>query len=97
MPEDIALEDYKKTYRGVVVEEEKRGFLIHLVVYVLINSLLIVMNFLYSPEVIWFIYPLLAGGIGITAHYLGAVRWIEKDLMDKEVKAEYRAIQAKKK
>lgn len=91
MAEEITLEDYKKAYKEIIAEEEKRDFLIHLVVYVLINAMLIAMNFLYSPEVIWFFYPLLGWGIGITAHYLGAVRWIEKTLKEKEAKAEYRA------
>ncbi|HAG09468.1 MAG TPA: hypothetical protein DCK87_07925 [Desulfotomaculum sp.] len=55
-------------------EDEKRGFSVHLVVYVLVNAMLIAINLIYSPEAIWFFYPLLGWGIGITAHYLGGVR-----------------------
>ena len=60
----------------------KRGFLAHLVVYVLVNAMLIATNFIYSPETIWFFYPLIAWGIGISMHYLFGVRWKEKELKE---------------
>ncbi len=91
MAEEISLEEYKKAYREMMVEEEKRDFLIHLVAYVLVNVMIISINFIYSPEAIWFFYPLLGWGIGITIHYLIAVRWIESALKKKEAEAEYRA------
>ena len=78
-------------------EEEKRVFLIHLVVYVLVNAMLIAINFIYSPEAIWFFYPLIGWGIGISIHYLSGVRWIQKELEEKEAKAEYKAREAKRK
>ncbi len=97
MAEEIALEEYKKAYRKIVSEEEKKGFLAHLVVYVLVNAMLIAINFIYSPETIWFFYPLIGWGIGISMHYLFHVRWIEKELKEKEAKAEYWAREAKRK
>ncbi len=93
---EISLDEYKKAYRGIKKEEEKRGFLIHLAVYILVNIMLIVINFLYSPKDIWFFYPLLGWSIGITTHYLNAVRWIEKNLKEREAKIEYRAKEMKK-
>ena len=45
--EEVSLEEYKKAYREVVSEEEKRDFLVHLVVYVLVNAMLIAINFIY--------------------------------------------------
>jgi hypothetical protein len=91
MSNEIALEDYKRACREMRIEEEKRGFLIHLIVYVLVNAGLITLNLLVVPEFIWFYWPLLGWGIGVTANYLGAVRWIEKDLKKKEAIAESRA------
>ncbi|MCD4840563.1 MAG: 2TM domain-containing protein [Methanosarcinales archaeon] len=91
MSEEISVEEYKKAYKEMMAEEEKRGFRIHLVAYVLVNAILIAVNFIYSPKAIWFFYPLLGWGIGITVHYLYAVRWIERDLKKKEAEAEYRA------
>ncbi|MGC9435132.1 MAG: 2TM domain-containing protein [Methanomicrobiales archaeon] len=70
MGEFVSLEDYKRAYREIRVEEERRDFTIHLVVYLLVNAMLIVINVMYSPEAIWFFYPLIGWGIGITIHYL---------------------------
>lgn len=97
MSEEIALEEYKKAYRERRAVEEKKGFVIHLVVYVLVNAMLIAINLIYNPEDIWFFYPLLGWGIGLTAHYLRAVRWIESELNKKEAEAEYRAREYKRK
>lgn len=83
-------------HREILADEDKRGFLTPLIVCVLVNAMLISINFLYSPEDIWFFYPLLSGGIGLTAHYLGAVRWLEKELKSKKAMAEYRARGIKK-
>lgn len=88
--EEITLEEYKRAYRDLRKEEEKRGFLIHLVVYILVNVMLTVINLLYSPNKIWFFYPIIGWGIGITAHYLFGVHWLEKLLEEREAKAEYR-------
>ena len=96
MAEDISLEEYKKAYGEVVSEGEKREFSVHLVVYVLVNAMLIAINFIYSPEDIWFFYPLIGWGIGISIHYLFAVHWIQKELTEKEAKAEYKAREAKR-
>ena len=45
-----------------------RGFQIHLAVYVAVNLLLIVVNLLTTPTVLWFFWPLAGWGIGILAH-----------------------------
>jgi hypothetical protein len=97
MTEEISLEDYKKAYREMMMEEKKRGFLIHLVVYVSVNAMLVAINLIFSPEAIWFFYPLLGWGIGITAHYLNAVNWIDRDIKKEESVAEYRAREFKRK
>lgn len=89
MTQEISLEEYRKAYREVVKEEEKRGFIAHEVVYVLVNAMLIAINLIYTPEVIWFFYPLIGWGIGISMHYLFRVRWLEKELEEREAKAEY--------
>ncbi len=91
MPNEISLEDYKKAYREMKIEEKKRGFIIHLIVYVLINIGLVILNLLVNPEAIWFFWPLIGWGIGIAMHYLNAIRWIEKNLKEKEAIAEGRA------
>ncbi len=97
MAEEISLEEYKKAYREIVSEEEKRDFSVHLVVYVLVNAMLIAINFIDSPDDIWFFYPLIGWGIGLSMHYLFSVRWIQKELTEREAKGEYKAREAKRK
>ena len=60
-----------------------------------VNAMLIAINFISSPEDIWFFYPLI--GKGISLHYLFSVRWIQKELKEREAKGEYKAREAKKK
>lgn len=91
MAKEISLAEYKKAYREMIKENERRGFLIHAAVYVLVNIMLIVINLVYSPSVVWFFYPLIGWGIGLAMHYMGAIKWIESDLEKKEAEAEYRA------
>jgi len=67
-----------------------------LAAYILVNAALIAINLIYSPRVIWFLYPLIGWGIGISAHYLFGVRWIQKELEEMEAKVEYRAREKKK-
>ena len=95
MAEGASLEEYKKAYREVVKESAKIGFIIHLAVYVVVNIGLMVYNFLYDPEHIWFFWPLLFWGLGLTCHYLGAVRFLEGELEKYEALAEIRAKEKK--
>jgi len=90
------LDEYKRAYREIRKEELRRGFFVHLAAYVIVNLLLIAVNLIYYPKVIWFLYPLIGWGIGILMHYLFAVRWIEKKLEGLEAKAEYRTRTKKK-
>ncbi|MFW5991030.1 MAG: 2TM domain-containing protein [Candidatus Nanoarchaeia archaeon] len=48
-----------------------------LTVYILVNTMLITINILYSPGEIWFFFPLLGWGIGLVSHYVGSIAWID--------------------
>jgi hypothetical protein len=50
--------------------EARLGFYGHLGIYILVNALLVVINFLTSPEYLWSLWPLLGWGIGLVAHML---------------------------
>ncbi|WP_366924573.1 2TM domain-containing protein [Metallumcola ferriviriculae] len=52
------------------VEEEKRGFVIHRMVYFCVITLLAFINLTFSPEFIWFVFPLIGWGLGLTIHYI---------------------------
>lgn len=52
--------------------EEKKGFYIHLVVYICVNILLVIIwAFPSGGGFPWFIFPLGGWGIGILFHFLG--------------------------
>lgn len=89
---DTVDDRYKRARERV---QELRGFWIHLTFFILVNAFLIALNLLTSPDTLWFFYPLLGWGIGLTGHAVsifGLGGWLGKDweerkireLMDKE-------------
>lgn len=92
---EITLDEYKKAYREIVKDEAKRGFLVHLIIYILVNAMLIAINLIYSPEAIWFFYPLIGWGIGLTMHFISML-WVEKEMEKREARAEYLAREKKR-
>ena len=96
MTEDISLEEFKKAYMELMKEDAKKAFMTHLMAYISVNIMLIVVNILYTPKEIWFLYPLIGWGIGIVAHYLYGVRWIEKEIEKDFARVEYLARKRKK-
>ncbi len=48
--------------------EEIKGFYFHLISYILVNTVLVVINLLMSPEYLWFIWPILGWGVGLIIH-----------------------------
>lgn len=71
--------------------EAKIGFFIHLAVYIVVNSLLIIINMSTSPEYLWFKWPLIGWGIGVIFHALGVFfltsgAGIKERLIEKEMK-----------
>ena len=52
--------------------EEKRGFFVHLTVYILVNIMLILIwRFAAGGGFPWFLFPLCGWGIGVLMHFLG--------------------------
>jgi hypothetical protein len=62
-------QDVYKTARRRV--EAKLGFYIHVAIYVIVNALLVFLNLTYTPQYLWFLWPVLGWGIGIFFHALG--------------------------
>lgn len=88
---EVALEDYQRALREVRMEKAKRGFTVHLIVYIIVNVMLIAINLIYTPKTIWFFYPLLGWGIGIAIHYYAGVVHLPKEMEAEEALAERRA------
>ena len=71
--------------------EEKKGFFIHLAVYIIVNIMLVLIwAFSADGGFPWFIFPLGGWGIGVLFHFLGVFvfsrqsNW-EKREIEKEV------------
>jgi hypothetical protein len=47
---------------------EDTGFRIHFAAYVVVNAILIAVNLLLTPDILWFYWPLLGWGIGLLSH-----------------------------
>jgi len=88
---EVSLKDYQRALREVRMEKAKRGFTIHLIVYIIVNIMLIAINLIHTPEKIWFFYPLLGWGIGIAIHYYAGVVHFPKEMEAEEALAERRA------
>lgn len=91
----IAPDDRERYERARRRVRELRAFYAHLTVFVGVNILLHVINFVTAPGVYWAFWPLLGWGVGLLAHALSTYRfmpfagqeWEERkirELMDKE-------------
>ncbi len=79
---------FKKAYREILIADSKRGFKIHLLIYVIMNIILTTVNLLTNPEYLWCLSALIGWGSGIVAHFITGVVLIEKKLIGMEQKAE---------
>jgi len=57
--------EYAKARRRAVA---KYGFFVHAAVYAAVMVLLVVINVMTSPNVIWFIWPLIGWGFAVALH-----------------------------
>lgn len=67
-----ALENFKKAWKELEVEEERNAFKVHLASYIIVNSFLIFVNLYSSSNKLWFPWILFGWGIGLAFHYLGS-------------------------
>ena len=77
--------------------EEKVGFYIHFVIYIMVNSMLIVFWYLSAGGNLssfpWFLFPLLGWGIGIVGHGLGV--FLGTSFTEKMAEKEYEKLKRK--
>ena len=70
----------------------KVEFRIHMINYIVINTLLAIINLTLTPGYIWFKWPLLGWGIGIILHalnvYYSGNKSIKERMIEKEMKKE---------
>jgi hypothetical protein len=91
MTERITLDEYQTAERELRTEQERIGFFVHAVVYVLVNALLITINLAYVHAVVWFFYPLIGWGIGLVMHFLFSIVWVQNQTETWQARVEHRA------
>jgi Na+(H+)/acetate symporter ActP len=69
MSTEMSEEELYKIARKRV--EEKKGFFIHFAVYIVVNTVLIIIWAVTGAPFPWFIFPLAGWGIGVLFHFLG--------------------------
>lgn len=87
------MEDRELYERAKKRVEVRIGFYIHLAVYFVVNTLLIIINLSTSPEYYWFKWPLIGWGIGLLFHGLGVYASsigasVKERLIQKEIEKE---------
>jgi hypothetical protein len=91
----ITIADYERAELDLSLREMKRGWFIHAAVYAVVNIGLIILNLMLAAETdddfLWFFFPLVCWGIGLTLHYLGVTRWGVRDLRRRQERIEREA------
>jgi len=92
MTEEEKLVAYKRAHDRV---QELKGFYVHFITYLLVNSGLAIFNYATTPDHLWFYWPLFGWGIGVFFHGFGVfgknrlfgASWEDrkiKEIMEKE-------------
>lgn len=93
-------EEFKRYHKAKKQVEEIKGFYGNLVAYIVMNIFLLIINLRYSPQHLWFFWPMLGWGIGLIFHGMKAFNyspflgknWEErklKEFMDQEKQNKY--------
>ncbi len=74
----LSAEQYREAEFGYTLEESKRGFIAHAIVFGVVMTGLIALNVCLivftSANFPWVIFPLVGWGIGLTFHYVYGYR-----------------------
>lgn len=88
MPENISLKEYQESYYKVAKADRARSFYMHLAIYLTINAVSAVINFIFTPQFLWVIFPITFWGIGVIWNYISSFILVDKKLQKLSVKAE---------
>jgi hypothetical protein len=88
--DQLARERYLQAERELRQENGRRGFIVDAIAYVVVNAILVAVNLLVVPEFLWFFFPLVGWGIGLTFHYLFGVKWAGREADRHEARVEVR-------
>jgi len=91
MTEGITLKEYERAEAELRTRKRHANFYTHAALYVLINTLLIIINLVFLATFPGGLILLVLWGVGLLAHYFEAFVWITNDIQTWEAKVEYRA------
>ena len=74
--------DYANAKKRV---EDRMGFYIHLTVYLVVNTFLVILNLTFTKNYFWAIWPMLGWGIGLIIHALSAFMFTAKSSWKKRL------------
>lgn len=58
--------------------EAIKDFYIHLIAYVVVNLILFSINMIVTPDSLWFFWPLIGWGIGLSIHALSVFGFVPR-------------------
>jgi 2TM domain len=92
MARPITVDQCEQAELQMQTEGARRGFLIHAAIYVAVQAALVTINLVVAPDFLWFLFPLIGWGIGLTMHYLFGFRWVERETRRHQELVEQRAL-----
>ena len=85
---EINHEKYKKAFRELTINDGKKGFMPHLTSFIIMNTILVIINLSTDPSKLWCLGSIIGWGVGVIAHYIGGVAILGKKLLKMEAEAE---------
>jgi hypothetical protein len=82
-------QEYERYQQAQKRVEKIKGFYGNLISYIVVNLFLLFINLKYSPEELWFFWPMLGWGIGLLFHGMKAFNYIPflgKDWEERKLK-----------
>lgn len=82
-------EEYDRYEKARKQVENIKGFYGNLISYILVNLFLAFINLKFSPEHIWFYWPMLGWGVGVLFHGIKVFNWfpfLNKEWEEKKIR-----------
>ena len=85
---EINHEEYKKAFRELTINDGKKGFKSHLTSFIIMNTIMVIINILTYSGTLWCLGSIIGWGVGVIAHYIGGVAILNKKLLKMGAEAE---------
>jgi len=95
MAAQISIREYEAAEKQLEAERARPGLAIHAVITLVVSIALIVVNVVVAPQFPWSPFPVVGMSIGLLAHYLYGVRWLERSIESHQQAIERRAAEMK--